>query len=178
MNVCVLLIHNILKIKGLIYVALGLCGRVLRLRCVDLQQIYVNFYSCGSVLRSEESIQFMFPFIVTEAAHLEPGYRSAVQENALVVSLQMFNLILEKCVSLLREQLERPTEAQSSRLLVSEDLQVLLPAVKVSGIVYFLASLQNCEKRLLASSLRRANPSSRKVLPSVCVCVCVCVCVS
>jgi protein SMG6 len=75
--------------------------------------------------------------MVTEAAHLEPGYRSAVQESALVVSLQMFNLIVEKCVSLLREQLERPTEAQSSRLLVSEDLQVLLPAVKVSGIVYF-----------------------------------------
>ena len=119
-------------------------------------------------------IQFIISFIVPEAAHLEPGYRSAVQENALVVSLQMFNLILEKCVSLLREQLERPTEAQSSRLLVSEDLQVLLPAVKVSGIVYFfffLASLQNCEKRLLASFLRRANPSSRGVLPSMCVCV-------
>jgi protein SMG6 len=69
--------------------------------------------------------------IVTEAAHFEPGYRSAVQENALVVSLQMFNLILEKCVSLLREQLERPTETESPRLIVGEDAQALLPAVKV-----------------------------------------------
>jgi protein SMG6 len=79
-------------------------------------------------------IRYLFPLIITEAAHLEPGYRSAVQENALVVSLQMFNLILEKCVSLLREHLERPKEAQPSRLIVSEDMQVLLPAVKVSDI--------------------------------------------
>ncbi|PSN43516.1 Telomerase-binding protein EST1A [Blattella germanica] len=43
----------------------------------------------------------------------------------------MFNLILEKCVSLLKEQLEHPSENASSRLIVSEDLQVLLPAVKV-----------------------------------------------
>ena len=114
----------------------------------------------------------MFPFIVTEAAHLEPGYRSAVQENALVVSLQMFNLILEKCVSLLREQLERPTEAQSSRLLVSEDLQVLLPAVKVSGIVYFLASLQNCERTI--SFISATGRSLVQRSPPECVCVCVC----
>jgi protein SMG6 len=87
----------------------------------------------------EGLMQCLFLLIVTEAAHLEPGYRSAVQENALVVSLQMFNLILEKCVSLLREQLGRPKEAQSSGLIVSEDMQVLLPAVKVNGI-YLLIS--------------------------------------
>jgi hypothetical protein len=131
MNVCDLLIHDLFKMKDLIDVDLGPSSRVLLLLSKVLRQISVNCYSCGIVLRS------LFAFIVTEAAHLEPGYRSAVQENALVVSLQMFNLILEKCVSLLREQLERPTEAQSSRLLVSEDLQLLLPAVKVSGIVYF-----------------------------------------
>jgi hypothetical protein len=111
---------------------LCLNGSSLRGLCRDLQ-LYVNFYSCGSVVQSEELTQFVFHFVVTEAAHLEPGYRSAVQENALVVSLQMFNLILEKCVALLREQLEQPAEAQSSRLLVSEDMLVLLPAVKVSG---------------------------------------------
>ncbi|KAJ9594799.1 hypothetical protein L9F63_013901, partial [Diploptera punctata] len=65
------------------------------------------------------------------AAHLEPAYRSAVQESALIVSLQMFSLILEKCISLLKEQLENPTETQPTRLIVSEDLQILLPAVKV-----------------------------------------------
>lgn len=77
---------------------------------------------------------------VSDAAHLEPGYRSAVQESALVVSLQMFNLILEKCVSLLREQLEHPTDSQSSRLIVSEDMQVLLPAVKVTLTVFIIAN--------------------------------------
>jgi protein SMG6 len=82
----------------------------------------------------EGLMQCPFGLIVTEADRLEPGYRSAVQENAVVVSLQMFSLILEKCVSLLREQLDRPTEALSSDLIVSEDMQVLLPAVKVSGI--------------------------------------------
>jgi hypothetical protein len=76
----------------------------------------------------------LFLLIVTEAAHLEPGYRSAVQENALVVSLQMFSLILEKCVALLREQLDRPTETQSLGPVVSEDMQALLPAVKVSSV--------------------------------------------
>ncbi|KAG8223918.1 hypothetical protein J437_LFUL003725, partial [Ladona fulva] len=33
----------------------------------------------------------------------EGVYRSAVQESALVVSLQMFNLLLERCVALLRD---------------------------------------------------------------------------
>ena len=70
---------------------------------------------------------------VAEAAHNEPRYRSAVQESALVVSLQMFNLILEKCVFLLREQLDNPTDTVPSRFIVSEDLQILLPAVKVQS---------------------------------------------
>ncbi|XP_020710640.2 telomerase-binding protein EST1A isoform X1 [Athalia rosae] len=58
---------------------------------------------------------------------LEPGYRSEVQERALVVSLQMFSLILERGVSLLRAQLER---VEHPRLIVDEDMQVLLPAIK------------------------------------------------
>jgi protein SMG6 len=82
----------------------------------------------------EGLMQWLFLSIVTEAAHLEPGYRSAVQESAVVVSLQMFSLILEKCVALLREQLDRPAEAQSLGLIVSEDMQALRPAVKVSTI--------------------------------------------
>lgn len=89
----------------------------------------------------KDLIQNLFLLVLTEAAHLEPGYRSAVQENALVVSLQMFNLILEKCVSLLREQLERPTETEPTRLIVGEDTQVLLPAVKVSDLFLFFVRL-------------------------------------
>ncbi|XP_046597971.1 telomerase-binding protein EST1A-like isoform X2 [Neodiprion lecontei] len=59
---------------------------------------------------------------------LEPGYRSEVQERALVVSLQMFSLILERAVSLLRVQLQRD---EHPRLIVDEDMQVLLPAIKI-----------------------------------------------
>lgn len=59
---------------------------------------------------------------------MEQGYRSEVQERALVVSLQMFNLIVERGVSLLKSQLENQ---QQPRLVVDEDMQVLLPAIKV-----------------------------------------------
>lgn len=59
---------------------------------------------------------------------MEQGYRSEVQERALVVSLQMFSLILERGVSLLKAQLD---SEQEPRLVVGEDLQVLLPAIKV-----------------------------------------------
>lgn len=61
-------------------------------------------------------------------AQMEQGYRSEVQERALVVSLQMFSLILERGVFLLKAQLDSGKEP---RLVVSEDLQVLLPAIKV-----------------------------------------------
>lgn len=61
-------------------------------------------------------------------SQMEQGYRSEVQERALVVSLQMFSLILERGVSLLKAQLD---SGQEPRLVVGEDLQVLLPAIKV-----------------------------------------------
>jgi len=59
---------------------------------------------------------------------MEQGYRSEIQERALVVSLQMFSLILERGVYLLKAQLD---SKQEPRLVVGEDLQVLLPAIKV-----------------------------------------------
>ncbi|XP_025992669.2 telomerase-binding protein EST1A isoform X2 [Solenopsis invicta] len=61
-------------------------------------------------------------------SQMEQGYRSEVQERALVVSLQMFSLILERGVSLLKAQLD---SKQEPRLVVGEDLQVLLPAIKI-----------------------------------------------
>ncbi|XP_071553943.1 telomerase-binding protein EST1A isoform X2 [Temnothorax nylanderi] len=61
-------------------------------------------------------------------SQMEQGYRSEVQERALVVSLQMFSLILERGVSLLKAQLD---SEQEPRLVVGEDLQVLLPAIKI-----------------------------------------------
>ncbi|RZF34387.1 hypothetical protein LSTR_LSTR008926 [Laodelphax striatellus] len=64
-------------------------------------------------------------------ADLEPGYRSATQECALIVSLQMFNLIVERCVQLLQtadtdNQLQ-PTPISN----LTSDVHVLLPAIKV-----------------------------------------------
>ena len=54
------------------------------------------------------------------------GYRSAWQECALIVSLEMFNILLERCNAVLKEQHE------SGRLSsFGEDLQIILPAVKV-----------------------------------------------
>ncbi|XP_012061387.1 PREDICTED: LOW QUALITY PROTEIN: telomerase-binding protein EST1A [Atta cephalotes] len=61
-------------------------------------------------------------------SQMEQGYRSEVQERALVVSLQMFSLILERGVYLLKAQLD---SEQEPRLVVGEDLQVLLPAIKI-----------------------------------------------
>ncbi|XP_033208324.1 telomerase-binding protein EST1A isoform X2 [Belonocnema kinseyi] len=61
-------------------------------------------------------------------AQMEQGYRSEVQERALVVSLQMFSLILERGVSLLKSQLDGD---ELPKLVVGEDMQVLLPAIKI-----------------------------------------------
>lgn len=69
----------------------------------------------------------MLSFDVSDS-QMEQGYRSEVQERALVVSLQMFNLILERGVSLLKSQLD---SSEEPRMVVSEDMQVLLPAIKV-----------------------------------------------
>ncbi|XP_012273002.1 telomerase-binding protein EST1A isoform X2 [Orussus abietinus] len=61
-------------------------------------------------------------------SQLEQGYRSEVQERALVVSLQMFSLILERGVSLLKSQLENE---EQPRLIIGDDLHALLPAIKI-----------------------------------------------
>ncbi|CAH1977497.1 unnamed protein product [Acanthoscelides obtectus] len=73
----------------------------------------------------------------------QPGYRSEVQERALVVSLQMFSLILERCVAILREHLatrpntegavdsEGAAPCSTPPHALPPDVDVLLPAVKV-----------------------------------------------
>ena len=75
----------------------------------------------------KQIVHILFSFITD--SQMEQGYRSEVQEKALVVSLQMFNLILERGVSLLKSQLENE---EKHRLIVGEDMQILLPAIKVS----------------------------------------------
>ncbi|XP_030746868.1 uncharacterized protein LOC115875527 isoform X2 [Sitophilus oryzae] len=62
------------------------------------------------------------------------AYRSEYQERALIVSLQMFNLILERCLSILQEHAEnfRQQEKSGSPLdSLPHDANVLLPAIKV-----------------------------------------------
>lgn len=66
----------------------------------------------------------VFMFVIDN--ELGPGYRSAIQESALVTSLQMFSLVLERTVQLLRDQLNN-----TYRLIVSDDMLILLPAIKV-----------------------------------------------
>lgn len=52
-----------------------------------------------------------------------------MQERALIVSLQMFNLILERCVTLLEEHLAAHKDQVIDFL--PPDAEVLLPAIKI-----------------------------------------------
>ena len=89
----------------------------------QFSKFYIINYS-ESLLITQFNLKSLF---VTDA-QMEQGYRSEVQERALVVSLQMFSLILERGVSLLKSQLEGD---ELPKLVVGEDMQVLLPAIKV-----------------------------------------------
>lgn len=70
----------------------------------------------------------MFAIENTQLKEVEAGYRSAAQEAALLVSLQMFSVLLERCVALLRDQVARGARPDQ---LVELDVVALLPAVKV-----------------------------------------------
>lgn len=59
------------------------------------------------------------------------GCRSAWQECALVVSLEMFNILLERCNAMMKEQLESSGNQPTNSRLLGEDLQIILPAIKV-----------------------------------------------
>lgn len=52
-----------------------------------------------------------------------------MQERALIVSLQMFNLILERCVAIFEEHLS--THRDEMKDCLPPDTDVLLPAVKI-----------------------------------------------
>ncbi|XP_017770656.1 PREDICTED: telomerase-binding protein EST1A isoform X2 [Nicrophorus vespilloides] len=59
---------------------------------------------------------------------LQSGYTSELQERALVVSLQMFSLILEKCVSLLKDCVHSSPAIMS---VIPQDVHELLPSIKI-----------------------------------------------
>lgn len=59
---------------------------------------------------------------------LQSGYRSELQERALIVSLQMFNLILERCIALLQDHLHSTSPDVNT---LPQDVPVFLPAIKI-----------------------------------------------
>lgn len=80
------------------------------------------------------------PTVNATDARMADGCRSAWQECALVVSLEMFNVLLERCNALLKEQLESGNQTANNRLL-GEDLQIILPAIKVHAFLHSLAGV-------------------------------------
>jgi protein SMG6 len=78
-----------------------------------LQLLALNMFAIESTQLKDPQLQ------------MQAGYRSELQERALVVSLQMFNLILERCVSLLEES------GRDHLAALPQDVHVLLPAVKI-----------------------------------------------
>lgn len=76
-------------------------------------------------------------------------YRSALQESALVVSLQMFNLLLEKFVKLLQDHIASP---DPTALIVPPDCQAILPALKVNCIFFLVTGSLNKSNIFLGGS--------------------------
>lgn len=65
----------------------------------------------------------------------ERCYRSATQESALVISLQMFNLVLERFIKVLQDHING--HAQPNSLPLPHDCVEMLPALKVRYVVNF-----------------------------------------
>ncbi|XP_018574342.1 telomerase-binding protein EST1A isoform X2 [Anoplophora glabripennis] len=82
-----------------------------------LQLLALNMFAIESTQLKDPQLQ------------MQPGYRSELQERALVVSLQMFNLILERCVSILQDHVSSNKDISINSL--PQDANVLLPAIKV-----------------------------------------------
>ncbi|XP_057667443.1 telomerase-binding protein EST1A isoform X1 [Diorhabda carinulata] len=82
-----------------------------------LQLLALNMYAIDTTQLKDPQLQS------------QPGYRSELQERALIVSLQMFNLILERCVSILQDYISSQKEICPTSF--PPDANVLLPAVKI-----------------------------------------------
>ncbi|XP_048522651.1 uncharacterized protein LOC109539534 isoform X3 [Dendroctonus ponderosae] len=87
-----------------------------------LQLLALNMFAIESTQLKDSSIE------------QSAGYRSELQERALIVSLQMFNLILERCLSILQEHCTANCEQEQSGTMLDSlphDANVLLPAIKI-----------------------------------------------
>ncbi|XP_050536614.1 telomerase-binding protein EST1A-like isoform X2 [Daktulosphaira vitifoliae] len=63
--------------------------------------------------------------------HVEQGYWSTMHECALVMSLQMFSLIVDRCNQLLKELLVKNEDSSMAKHLIGSDIDFLLPPIKV-----------------------------------------------
>lgn len=62
---------------------------------------------------------------------MEQGYWSTMHECALVMSLQMFSLIVDRCNQLLKELLAKNEDSSMAKHLIGSDIDFLLPPIKV-----------------------------------------------
>ncbi|KAK4875117.1 hypothetical protein RN001_011539 [Aquatica leii] len=85
-----------------------------------LQLLALNMFAIESTQLKDPQLTF------------SSGYRSELQERALVISLQMFNLILERSISLLHEDVKLNPDCLDKLTIdsVSQDFHMLLPALK------------------------------------------------
>ncbi|KAF5286717.1 hypothetical protein FQR65_LT12470 [Abscondita terminalis] len=86
-----------------------------------LQLLALNMFAIDSTQLKDPQLTF------------SSGYRSELQERALVISLQMFNLILERSIFLLHEHIKLNPECLDKLTMdsVSQDFHTLLPALKI-----------------------------------------------
>ncbi|XP_066253104.1 telomerase-binding protein EST1A isoform X2 [Euwallacea similis] len=84
-----------------------------------LQLLALNMFAIDSTQLKDPNLQQLV------------SYRSELQERALIVSLQMFNLILERCVSILEDHCSDQEKSGLSVDSLPHDANVLLPAIKV-----------------------------------------------
>lgn len=115
----------------------------------------------------------MFCLRLTDAEfHLAADRRGEVQERALGVALEMASQMLDRCVTLISAQVSSP------RLFVPPDVQVMLPALKVSFCFYqqlfctvstfwifMISSYNTCArfKRILSSKILSCEMCSRSI---------------
>ncbi|KAF5269666.1 hypothetical protein FQA39_LY08589 [Lamprigera yunnana] len=85
-----------------------------------LQLLALNMFAIESTQLKDPQLKF------------STGYRSELQERALVISLQMFNLILERSISLLHEHIKLNPDCLNKLTMnsVPLDFHMLLPALK------------------------------------------------
>uniref|UniRef100_A0A1Y1L3P3 PIN domain-containing protein n=2 Tax=Photinus pyralis TaxID=7054 RepID=A0A1Y1L3P3_PHOPY len=86
-----------------------------------LQLLALNMFAIDSTQLKDPQLKF------------SSGYRSELQERALIISLQMFNLILERSISLLNEHSKLFPDSLEKLTMnsVSQDFHMLLPALKI-----------------------------------------------